>query len=224
MTTATIASALEQRIKAVLDEKSMLKHPFYTEWTTGELPIAKLQQYARQYYPFEAAFPRFLSSIHARTDSPEIRQLLLDNLWDEEHGERNHPALWLEFAAALGVAADDVTNAELRPETRALVDHFNATSREAPLAEALGTLFAYEGQVPAIAWQKIKGLTEHYKFEPRQFEFFSVHLVADIAHAGAEMRSIEMAAEDEDGVVRAVEKSCDLLLSFLDGCYETAAA
>jgi len=224
MTTATLASALEQRIKAVLDEKSMLKHPFYTEWTTGELPIAKLQQYARQYYPFEAAFPRFLSSIHARTDSPEIRQLLLDNLWDEEHGERNHPALWLEFAAALGVAADDVTNAELRPETRALVDHFNATSREAPLAEALGTLFAYEGQVPAIAWQKIKGLTEHYKFEPRQFEFFSVHLVADIAHAGAEMRSIEMAAEDEDGVVRAVEKSCDLLLSFLDGCYETAAA
>ncbi|MFN8618309.1 MAG: CADD family putative folate metabolism protein [Dehalococcoidia bacterium] len=224
MTTATIASALEQRIKAVLDEKSMLKHPFYTEWTTGELPIAKLQQYARQYYPFEAAFPRFLSSIHARTDSPEIRQLLLDNLWDDEHGERNHPALWLEFAAALGVAADDVTNAELRPETRALVDHFNATSREAPLAEALGTLFAYEGQVPAIAWQKIKGLTEHYKFEPRQFEFFSVHLVADIAHAGAEMRSIEMAAEDEDGVVRAVEKSCDLLLSFLDGCYETAAA
>lgn len=224
MTTATIASALEQRIKAVLDEKSMLKHPFYTEWTTGELPVAKLQQYARQYYPFEAAFPRFLSSIHARTDSPEIRQLLLDNLWDEEHGERNHPALWLEFAAALGVAADDVTNAELRPETRALVDHFNATSREAPLAEALGTLFAYEGQVPAIAWQKIKGLTEHYKFEPRQFEFFSVHLVADIAHAGAEMRSIEMAAEDEDGVVRAVEKSCDLLLSFLDGCYETAAA
>ena len=224
MTTATLASALEQRIKAVLDEKSMLKHPFYTEWTTGELPVAKLQQYARQYYPFEAAFPRFLSSIHARTDSPEIRQLLLDNLWDEEHGERNHPALWLEFAAALGVAADDVTNAELRPETRALVDHFNATSREAPLAEALGTLFAYEGQVPAIAWQKIKGLTEHYKFEPRQFEFFSVHLVADIAHAGAEMRSIEMAAEDEDGVVRAVEKSCDLLLSFLDGCYETAAA
>lgn len=224
MTTATLASALEQRIKAVLDEKSMLKHPFYTEWTTGDLPIAKLQEYARQYYHFEAAFPRFLSSIHARTESPEIRQLLLDNLWDEEHGERNHPALWLEFAAALGVAPEDVKNATLRPETRALVDHFNAVCREAPLAEALGTLFAYEGQVPAIAWQKIKGLTEHYNFEPKQFEFFSVHLVADIAHAGAEMKSIEMAAEDDDGVIRAVERSCDLLLSFLDGCYETAAA
>ncbi|MGE3077319.1 MAG: CADD family putative folate metabolism protein [Dehalococcoidia bacterium] len=224
MASATTSSRLETRIKAVLDEKSMLKHPFYTEWTKGELPIAKLQEYARQYFHFEASFPRFLSSIHSRTDSPEIRQLLLDNLWDEEHGERNHPALWLEFAAALGVGEAEVKQAKLRPETQALVDHFNRTSREAPLAEALGTLFAYEGQVPAIAWQKIKGLTEHYAFEPKQFEFFSVHLVADIAHAGAEMDSISMACEDEDGVVRAVEKSCDLLLSFLDGCYDVAAA
>ena len=224
MATATASAHLERRIKAVLDEKSMLKHPFYTEWTTGELPIAKLQEYARQYYHFEAAFPRFLSSIHCRTESPAIRQLLLDNLWDEEHGERNHPALWLEFAAALGVSADDVKSAALRPETKALIEHFNATSKDAPLAEALGTLFAYEGQVPSIAWQKIKGLTEHYKFEPKQFEFFSVHLVADIAHAGAEMESIAMACEDEDAVVRAVETSCDRLLSFLDGCYELAAA
>lgn len=224
MKTATVSSALESRIKAVLDEKSLLKHPFYTEWTTGELPIAKLREYARQYYHFEAAFPQYLSSIHSRTKSPAIRQLLLDNLWDEEHGERNHPALWLEFAAALDISAREVTHATLRPETAALIEHFNHTSREAPLAEALGTLFAYEGQVPAIAWQKIKGLTEHYGFEPKQFEFFSVHLVADIAHAGAEMDSIAMACDDEEGVVRAVSTACDHLLSFLDGCYAVAAA
>ena len=224
MVTATVSSGLEARIKAVLDEKSLLKHPFYREWTTGELPRAKLQEYARQYYHFEAAFPRYLSSIHSRTESPEIRQLLLDNLWDEEHGARNHPVLWLEFAAALGVSASEVKTATLRPETAALVEHFNQTSRTAPLAEALGTLFAYEGQVPAIAWQKIKGLTEHYGFEPRQFEFFSVHLVADIAHAGAEMDSIAMACDDEDAVVRAVDVACDRLLSFLDGCYNVAAA
>jgi pyrroloquinoline-quinone synthase len=214
---------LERRIKAVLDEKSMLKHPFYIEWTNGTLPIPKLQEYARQYYHFEASFPRYLSSIHARTEQPEIRQLLLDNLWDEEHGDRNHPVLWLEFAAALGVDAADVKAAKLRPETEMLVQHYNRTSREAPRAEALGTLFAYEGQVPAIAWQKIKGLTEYYNFEPKQFEFFSVHLVADIGHAGAEMESIEMSCEDEDGVLRAVDTACDRLLSFLDGCYEEAA-
>lgn len=223
MTTAS-SIGLEARIKAVLEEKSMLKHQFYREWTAGTLSRGRLQEYARQYYPFEAAFPRFLSAIHARTESPAIRQLLLDNLWDEEHGERNHPALWLEFAAALGLSADEVTNAPLRPQTAALIEYVNDAAQQAPLAEAMATLFAYEGQVPAIAWQKIKGLTERYGFEPRQFEFFSVHLVADISHAGAEMQSINESCEDADAVVATVEKTCDLLLAFLDGCYSKEAA
>lgn len=113
--------------------------------------------------------------------------------------------------------------AELRPETKALVEHFRRTAHEAPLANALGTLFAFEGQVPAMSWQVIKGLTEHYGFEPRQFEFFSVHLVADIAHAGAEMEAIAEACSDEESLVEAVEVACNLLLSFLDGCYAEAA-
>lgn len=217
-------SGLEGRINAVLAEKSMLNHPFYVDWSKGELSRERLEEYARQYYHFEVAFPRFLSAIHTRTESPQIRQLILDNLWDEEHGERNHPVLWLEFAGALGVSQVAVRNAEIRPETAALIAHFNDASKHAPVAEAMATLFAFEGQVPAIAWQKIKGLTEHYGFTPRQFEFFSVHLVADIAHAGAEMDAIRQSAESEDAVLRAIEASCDRLLSFLDGCYGKVVA
>jgi pyrroloquinoline-quinone synthase len=182
-----------------------------------------MQAYARQYYHFEAAFPRLLSAIHTRTESPEIRQMLLDNLWDEEHGERNHPRLWLDFANALGLADADVTDAALQPQTQQLIGHYTAMAREAPLGEALATLFAYEGQVPTIAWQKIKGLSEHYGFTPNQFEFFSVHLVADIAHAGHEMEAIDIASRDNDRVIDATEKACKLLLGFLDGCMEEAA-
>lgn len=223
MTTLSASTDLERRIKAILEERAMLKHPFYVELATGALPLAKLRQFACQFYPFEQAFPRYLSAMHTRTESPTIRQLLLDNLWDEEHGERNHPALWLEFAASLGLRGEEVRMAELRPETKALVEHFRRTAHEAPLANALGTLFAFEGQVPAMSWQVIKGLTEHYGFEPRQFEFFSVHLVADIAHAGAEMQAIAEACSDEGSLVEAVEVACNLLLSFLDGCYAEAA-
>ncbi len=220
----TVLSPLEQRIRAVLDEKSMLKHPFYRAWTKGELSLDRMREYARQYYHFEAAFPRLLSAIHTRTESPSIRQVLLDNLWDEEHGPRNHGVLWLEFADALGMEADDVLQAALRPETQALIDHYDAAAREAPLAEALATLFAYEGQVPQIAWQKIKGLSDFYGFQPNQFEFFSVHLVADVAHAGNEVAAIEESASDVERVVAATSTACDRLLAFLDGCYREEAA
>ncbi|MSP21436.1 MAG: CADD family putative folate metabolism protein [Dehalococcoidia bacterium] len=220
----TTHPTLEERIQQVLAARSLLKHPFYQAWSAGTLPIERLQEYARQYFHFEAAFPTLLSAIHTRTEDPEVRQHILDNLWDEEHGERNHRALWLDFAEALGVPRAEVEASTPNTETRALVDHFRTASREAPIAEALAAMFAYEGQVPDIAWEKIRGLREHYGFSPKQFEFFSVHLVADVAHSGTEMALIEGLGHDEDRVVAAVEAACDRLYGFLDGCYEMAAA
>jgi len=211
-------SNLEQRIAAVLEEKSLLKHPFYRAWSHGMLPHERLQEYARQYFHFEAAFPRFLSAVHSRTESQPVRQLLADNLWDEEHGPRNHVALWLEFAQAVGVGAREVTESAPNAETAALVGHYRDACGEAPIGEAMATLYAYEGQVPGIAWEKIKGLKEHYGLHPAQFEFFSVHLVSDIAHAEAEMAAIRSSAVDDERVVQATADACDRLLSFLDGC------
>ncbi len=223
MTMTESGTALESRMREAIGERSLLQHPFYQAWSAGTLEVERLQDYARQYYHFERAFPRFLSAIHARTESPAIRQLLLNNLWDEEHGERNHPALWLEFAAALGVSGEEVEESTPHPETTALIEHYAHVAREAPVAEALATLFAYESQVPAIAWEKIKGLTEHYDLLPDQFEFFSVHLVSDVAHSGAELSAIEELCEDRDAVVAAAERASERLLGFLDGCYGAAA-
>lgn len=222
--TLPATSDLTARLQAVLDKKSMLKHPFYQAWTQGTLPMERMQEYARQYFHFEASFPQFLSAIHARTDSAPVRQMLLENLWDEEHGERNHPRLWLDFAEAIGVGEDEVRNATIRPETRALIDHYRDAAQSAPLGDALATLFAYEGQVPSIAWQKIKGLSENYGLTPNQFEFFTVHLVADLAHSAHEMTAIEEYCVDEDQLAEATSAACDRLLGFLDGCMDEDVA
>lgn len=211
---------LEARLGEVLDEKSLLKHPFYRAWTAGTLPKERLREYARQYFHFEAAFPRFLSALHSRVDDGVVRQLLLENLWDEEHGERNHRALWLEFAEALGVPKGEVEASTPNAETAALVAHFDRACREAAPAEALATLFAYEGQVPAVAWQKIDGLRKFYAMKPAEFEFFTVHLTADVAHSGAELACIGRLGGEPGAVAAAASAACDRLLAFLDGCYE----
>jgi len=218
---AATAPTLEARLRAVIDESAMLAHPFYTALAKGDLGRAPLREYARQFYHFEAGFPRFLSAIHARTELPGVRQVLLENLYDEEHGDRNHGVLWLEFASSLGLRPAEVTGARLRPKTRALIDHYGAMAQNAPLAEALATLFAFEGQVPTVAWTTIKALSDHYGLRPDQFEFFSVHLVADVAHAGAEMGAITRSCEDDDGAIAATGRACALLLGFLDSCLRT---
>ncbi len=55
------------RLDQMIDEQHLLKHPFYTKWAEGTLPIEALQEYARQYYAFESAMPRYLSALHTRT-------------------------------------------------------------------------------------------------------------------------------------------------------------
>ena len=107
-------------------EKHLLKHPFYLAWTRGELSGEALADYARQYYHHVAAFPTYLSAVHANCDDQATRKQLLDNLIDEEAGSPNHPDLWLKFAEGLGVPEADVRQTQKSPETKNLIDTFRS--------------------------------------------------------------------------------------------------
>jgi pyrroloquinoline-quinone synthase len=184
---------LLDRIDRMIDERHLLKHPFYTKWAEGTLPLPALQEYARQYYAFESSFPRFLSAIHSRTERLHIRQQLLDNLWDEEHGDENHAELWLRFAEGVGVGREDVRAAPRNVRTRALIDLYAALSSEAPVPAAVAAVYAYERQVPQIVGAKIDGLKRHYGIDDGPaLRFFLIHGVLDVDHSTAER---EMLAE-----------------------------
>ena len=84
-------------LNSLVAEMSLLKHPFYQQWTAGTLSAQRLGNYAIQYYRHVEAFPRYLSALHSRCDELETRQVLLENLIDEERGAENHPELWLRL-------------------------------------------------------------------------------------------------------------------------------
>jgi pyrroloquinoline-quinone synthase len=86
----------------IIAERSMLKHPFYQAWTAGTLTRERLQNYAVEYYPHVAAFPRYLSAIHSRCADMATRQAILENLIEEERGAENHPELWLALCRGDG--------------------------------------------------------------------------------------------------------------------------
>ena len=114
--------------------KHLLKHPFYLAWARGELTTEALTDYARQYYHHVAAFPTYLSAVHAKCDDPATRKELLNNLIDEEAGSPNHPQLWLRFAEGLGVAESDVRQSEKWSETNSLSDAFRSVCRDGSTA------------------------------------------------------------------------------------------
>lgn len=214
---------LLERLDRMIDDRHLLKHPFYTRWSEGTLPLEALQDYARQYYAFESAFPRFLSAIHSRTESAPVRQQLLDNLWDEEHGRENHAELWLRFAEGIGVSRDEVRGAERNEATQALVDFYTELSREAPVAAGVAALYAYERQVPQVAGSKIDGLKKHYGIDDgRATAFFAVHGVLDVEHSGAEREMLGQLAADADPapIEEATKQALDAWWAFLSAVDE----
>jgi pyrroloquinoline-quinone synthase len=225
LTTAKAATPQDlcDRLDAIIEERSVLKHPFYQTWQKGELTLDALRGYACQYYQHVLAFPKYVSGTHANCDDLADRQELLENLREEEEGPNNHPELWLRFGEALGLTREDMINAQPLPETVALDDTYRRITKDAPFVSGISALYAYESQVPAVAATKMDGLKQFYGItDPQQLKFFIVHKSLDVEHSKVTRNMVARSAQSEDQqalAVEAVAQGAGALLGFLDGCY-----
>lgn len=214
-------SELIVTLNAMVEERSLLKHPFYQTWSAGGLTLERLRNYAAQYYRHVEAFPRYLSALHSRCEDLETRQALLDNLIDEERGAENHPELWLRFAEGVGASRQDVLAAAPSPSTRRLVDTFDRLAREGLVASGLAALYVYEAQIPPVAATKIDGLRQFYGIcDDRSLRFFTVHQQADVYHAQTTARLLErhgISTDDARSAVTGAETALNALWEMLDG-------
>ena len=211
---------LLDRLNKQVAAKSLLTHPFYQDWKEGKLSLDDLRIYAGQYYHFEESFPRFLSAVHSRCPDAQVRKIILGNLWDEEHGAPNHPALWLDFAAGLGMTNDEVESAHSHPNTQALLDSYTEICSSGSFQEGLAAIYAYEAQVPEIAVEKEAGLRDRYGVtDDSSLAFFNVHAEIDQEHSSAEAEAIGATtnSDDEAAVESALDASLDAWWGFLDG-------
>jgi pyrroloquinoline-quinone synthase len=211
-------------IEAVLENKSLLKHPFYQAWTKGELTREDLAYYAEQYFKQESNFPRYVSAVHSNCPELKTRQMLLENLTHEESGPENHPELWLRFAGAVGAGRDSVLNAEMNAGTKRCVETFDRLSR-GRWQTGLAALYAYEAQQPAVAKTKIEGLKSKYALDSKDaLGFFQVHESVDAWHSESEknvlLDEIRRNPDLGEEVKASVSEACDALNALLDGVCE----
>ena len=227
----TLSTTFDAQVRSIIDDRHLLKHPFYVAWTKGELSLEQLRGYAGQYLHHVLAEPTYLSAVHSNTPhfasdgTSDLypRQTILQNLVDEELGPKNHPELWKRFARALGLSDRDLAATIALPATQRLIATFSELCRNRPYYAGLAALHAFESQVPAIAAVKIEGLRHFYGIDdPDAYEFFSVHAKADVWHSAEEWTLIERAAatpEERAEVLAATQAACDALWSFLDEVY-----
>ena len=224
MTTgARAGEAVCERIDRLIEESSLLKHPFYQAWQRGALSLEALQGYARQYSHFIRALPTYVSGTHANCDDPSERRQLLENLVEEEGGEENLLELWLRFGEAVGARREEVLGAEPLPETGELVRTYRGITKEGPFVRGIAALYAYEAQIPGVAATKLDGLKRFYGIDGgRGVEHFERHGTLDVKHSAFAREMVAKYAtglEAEEAAVSAADEASRALWGFLDGVH-----
>ncbi|MDG7056030.1 MAG: CADD family putative folate metabolism protein [Wolbachia endosymbiont of Meromenopon meropis] len=214
-----------QLLNRELDSLHLLKHQFYQLWNEGKLSLEALQIYAKEYYHHVAAFPRYISSIHSLCPNLKMRQVLLNNLVEEEQGDENHPELWQRFAEGIGVLRSDLREKIQFKETQELVNGYFDIVRS-DFASGLGALYAYERQTPEVSKSKINGLKKHYSInDERSLQFFTVHVDVDEWHTDECKNLIANLNErEQEKVTQGAKKGAKLLWGFLDGMMSASCA
>ncbi len=207
-----------EELRESVKEKRLLCHPFYQAWEAGELNREILKTYAKQYYHHVQAFPRYISAAHSLCEDFASRQVLTDNLHDEESGPENHPKLWMDFAKGMGSTEEEAESEVLTEETRNLIDTFLSLARSS-YVEGLTALYIYEQQIPEICETKIKGLQEFYGVKDAEtIEYFRLHGEVDVLHSEATGALVDSLPEEEKERARAAaERAAEALWGFLDG-------
>ncbi|MDB6097103.1 MAG: coenzyme synthesis protein [Francisellaceae bacterium] len=206
------------QLKESLNAKTLLNHPFYQLWSMGALDKNILAEYSKQYYKHVEAFPRYISAIHSLCPCFSSRQILLENLIEEEQGPENHPKLWRDFAQSLDVTEDAINNIEAFEQTNSLVNIFYTQTRIS-YARGLGCLYAYEQQTPAIAKTKKEGLIKFYGIkEEKGLKFFDLHADIDIWHTEQLELLLENLSKTEKSEAKlGAAMGAEALWNFLDG-------
>lgn len=214
-------SSFIEKIDSEIKKHHLLNHSFYKAWNEGALEKETIKEYAAQYFQHVSLFPRYLSAIHSNCDDINVRQLLLENLIDEDKGKENHPELWMRFAEGMGNSREEVKTKVAMNETKELVETFMKLSRSEKYHIGLAALYCYESMQPEISETKKEGLKEFYGVnDENALKFFTVHMHADKWHRAVVRKMLIELSETKEQrteILEAVKSSLGVLNNFLTG-------
>ncbi len=207
-------SQLIKKIDQIIEDKSLLNHPFYEMWSEGKLEFQSLVGYSKEYYQLAKQVPKFMEPIVDMAPS-EARSELISNM----NEETEHIRLWENFAFSMGITKDDLTSYQGLKKTNEAVN--NLASLMESYDEGACAMYAFEKEIPKISKTKMEGLKNFYGLDSKDAtEYFEEHMSADIRHAASWKKIINTSSKNHDKLLKIAKKSVDAQNLLLDSCYE----
>lgn len=190
---------IKQELDSKISKFNLLEHPFYQEWSAGELPVDALKCYAREYGAFISTIPKGWETLNDAETAEE---------------ETEHIELWQDFAHGLDT---EISNAQI-PQVKALLN--TAENLFTNRNTALGALYAFEAQQPETAKSKLTGLKEFYQLPEKVEPYFVTHSHNE-HEAEKLLEQISTLSEDsQKSVIQACEQMSRALWDALTGIHD----
>ncbi len=215
---------LVYKLNTLIDKYHILEHPFYNALASGNLSIKSLKNFAIQYSHHVSNFPRYISAIHSNCDQIRIRQLLLDNLNEEENKSESHLELWHKFLNGLDIKSRDLNTNIMLKATRNLNETFRLLSKTEKYHIGLSALYCYEYMQPDISFIQKKSIKKFYNLKDEEaLKYFTVHMSADKKHRkilGKIITKFCSSSSVENDVLSSVKITLGSLNSFFSAIYK----
>ena len=207
-------SELIKKIDQIIEDNTLLNHPFYEMWSEGKLEFQSLVGYSKEYYQLAKQVPKFMEPIVDMAPS-DVKSELISNMNEESE----HIRLWENFAFSMGITKDDLTSYEGLKKTNDAVN--NLASLMKSYDEGACAMYSFEKEIPKISKTKVEGLKNFYGLDSKDsIEYFEEHMSADIRHAASWEKIINSSSKNHDELLKIAKKSVDAQNLLLDSCYE----
>ena len=205
---------LIKQIDQMIEERSLLKHPFYEMWSDGKLNLESLTGYSKEYFQLVKAVPSFMTPIIEKAPDTVVGELI-----ENQQEVSDHIKPWIAFAGELGISEDELTSYTGLAKTRKAVSELNELMHT--FEGGAAAMYAFEKEIPKISQTKLDGLAEFYGMTSHEAtEYFKLHTEADIRHAASWRNILEKSTIDSNNLIEIADRSISAQNMLLDSCYE----
>ncbi|BDQ31627.1 PqqC-like protein [Nitrosopumilus zosterae] len=203
-----------KKIDEMIEERSLLKHPFYQMWSDGKLTQESLAGYSKEYFQLVKAVPNFMTPIIEKAPNSVTSELI-----ENQQEESDHIKPWIAFAGELGISEDELISYSGLPKTQKAVSILSELMDS--FEGGACAMYAFEKEIPKISQTKLDGLAEFYGMTNNDAtEYFKLHTEADIRHAASWRNILEKSSTDSNNLIEIADKSISAQNMLLDSCYE----
>jgi len=207
-------SSLIKKIDEMIEERSLLKHPFYQMWSDGKLTLESLAGYSKEYFQLVKQVPNFMEPIIQKAPDSVKGELIAN-----QNEESEHIAPWKNFAMSLGVNESELTSYTGLQKTRDAVSLLASLMNDYYSGSC--AMYALEKEIPKISQTKLDGLAQFYGISSEDAtKYFVLHTEADIRHAASWRNILTESENNHDELIKVADTSITAQNMLLDSCYE----